>query len=100
MSMSALLWRLRSPFPNYAIAVLSVAAAVVVNLVFDSLSGIDPSVSLFLCAIMFVAWASGTAPALLATLLTILAFVYFFLHPVPSFAVPLKVVPPVCLLAV
>ena len=100
MSMSALLWRLRSPFPNYAIAVLSVAAAVVVNLVFDSLSGIDPSVSLFLCAIMFVAWASGTGPALFATLLTILAFDYFFLQPVHSFALQFKDIPQLALLAV
>jgi PAS domain S-box-containing protein len=101
MSTSALLWRLKSPvIPNYAIAVLSVAAAVVVNIVFDRLSGVDPSVSLFLCAIMFVAWANGTGPALLATSLTILAFDYFFLHPVHSFTLQFRDIPQLALLVV
>jgi len=35
--------------------------------VFERLAGADPSALLFLCAIMFVAWAAGTGPALLAT---------------------------------
>jgi Domain of unknown function (DUF4118) len=82
MSASVPSWWLRPhPVSNYAIAVLSVAAAVVVDLVFDRLTGADPSISLFLCAIMLVAWASGTGPALLATALTIPAYDYFFLRP-------------------
>jgi K+-sensing histidine kinase KdpD len=89
MSASAPSWWLRPhPVSNYAIAVLSVAAAVVVDIVFDRLTGADPSISLFLCAIMLVAWASGTGPALLATALTILAYDYFFLRPEYSLSEP------------
>jgi hypothetical protein len=89
MSASVPSWWLRPhPVSNYAIAVLSVAAAVVVDLVFDRLTGADPSISLFLCAIMLVAWASGTGPALLATALTIPAYDYFFLRPEYSLSEP------------
>ena len=68
-------WRRLMPpwLPDYAIAVLSVAAAVGMDLAFERLSGSNPSVSLFLCAIVFVAWISGTGPALFASALTILA---------------------------
>jgi PAS domain S-box-containing protein len=89
----------RSPvIPNYAIAVLSVAAAVAADIAFDRLSGADPSVSLFLCAIMLVAWVGGTGPALLATILAILAFGYLLL-PEHSFALPFKNIPRLALFA-
>jgi PAS domain S-box-containing protein len=84
----------RSPvITTYAIAVLSVAAAVAIDLAFHRFSGTDPSVSLFLCAVMFAAWAGGTGPALFATALAILAFDYFFLEPVYSFALAIKEIP-------
>jgi PAS domain S-box-containing protein len=79
--------------PNYAIAVLSVAVAIVADVVLDRLAGADSPASLFLCAIMFAAWAGGTGPALLATLLTILVFDYFFLPPVYSLALQAKDIP-------
>ena len=44
-----------SPAVNYGIAVLSAATAVAGAVAFDRLSGTGPAVSLFLCAIMFVA---------------------------------------------
>jgi K+-sensing histidine kinase KdpD len=82
MSTPALSWRLKPRWIlNYAIAVMSVAAAVVADLVLDRLFGVDPSVSLLFCAIMLVAWVGGTGPALLATALTLLALEYFFLQP-------------------
>lgn len=94
MSTSALSWRRERPAVlGYAIAVLSVAGAVAIDLAFARLVGDDPSVSLFLCAIMFVAWASGTGPALLATALAILALGYFVLPPTYSFAPELKEIP-------
>ena len=74
-----------SPVVNYGIAILSAATAVAGAVAFDRLLGTGPAVSLFLCAIMFVAWASGTGPALLTAALTILAFNWFFLQPVHSF---------------
>ena len=60
MSMSARpQWIKPAWVPNYLIAVLSVAVAVAVDLGFNRLWDVDPTVSLFLCAIMFVAWISG-----------------------------------------
>jgi PAS domain S-box-containing protein len=70
---------------NYGIAVLSAAAAIAAALAFDRFLGSGPAVSLFLCTIMFVAWASGTGPALLTAALTISAFNWFFLQSVHSF---------------
>jgi PAS domain S-box-containing protein len=66
---------------SYAIAVLSTAAAVGTDIAVNRLFAVNPSVSLFLCAIMFVAWIGGTGPALLATALTALGFDYFFMQP-------------------
>jgi PAS domain S-box-containing protein len=71
---------------NYGIAVLSAAAAIAAAVAFDRSLGAGPSASLFLCTIMFVAWAGGTGPALLAAVLTILAFNWFLLQPVDSFS--------------
>jgi PAS domain S-box-containing protein len=91
----------RSPvIPNYAIAVLSVAAALVADLAFDRLLGAEPSASLFLCAVMLVAWVGGTGPAMLAAMLAILAYAYLLLQPEHSFALPLKNVPRLALLAI
>jgi PAS domain S-box-containing protein len=87
-------------FPGYAIAALSVATALAVDLFFNRLWAIDPSVSLFLCAVMFAAWTGGAGPALFATALSILTFDYFFLHPVYSFAIQLKDVPRLVFFAV
>jgi PAS domain S-box-containing protein len=85
MSTSVLAQRTRSSIvANYGIAVLSAAAAVAGAVAFDRFMGSGPAVSLFLCAIMFVAWAKGTGPALLATVLTLLAFDWFFLQPIYS----------------
>ena len=94
-------WRSKSPvILNYGIAVLATAAAVVVDVAFNRLWGINPTVSLFLSAIMFVAWISGTGPALLATALTILAFDYFLLEPIYSFVIDTREVPRLVLFAV
>jgi PAS domain S-box-containing protein len=85
---------------NYGIAVLAVAAAVVVDVAFNRLWGFNPSVSLFLFAIMFVAWVGGTGPALLATALIILAFDYFLLEPLYSFALETKEIPRLVIFAI
>src|SRR5881398_1639577 len=78
---------------NYAIAVLAVAAAVTVGLMFEHFLQSSPHVSLFLCAILFIAWACGTGPAIFATVLTIVAFEYFILEPTHSFVTMEKDVP-------
>ena len=91
MSTPALSWRLRSSLVSrYAIAILSVAAAVAANLLLAHLSWAGPSLPLFLCAVMLVAQIGGAGPALLATALAVLTFDYFFLEPVHSFALEFK----------
>jgi PAS domain S-box-containing protein len=93
-------WRFKSPLIlNYGIAVLATAAAVAVDVAFNRLLGINPTVSLFLCAILLVAWISGTGPALLATVLTVLAFDYFLLEPIYSFVLDTKEIPRLVLFA-
>jgi PAS domain S-box-containing protein len=87
MSTSVLARRPRSSTPvNYGIAVLSAAVAIAAAVAFDRSLGTGPSVSLFLCTIMFVAWATGTGPALLTAALTILAFNWFLLQQAHSFS--------------
>jgi len=86
--------------PDYIVAVLSPAAAVVLDFAFDRLSGLNPPVSLFLCAILFAAWIGGPGPALLATALSISAYDFFFLEPIHSFALQPKEIPRLALLAV
>ena len=101
MSTSAVSWRRESPAVlGYGMAVLSVAAAVAIDLGFERLLGDNPTVSLLLCAIMLVAWAGGTGPALLATALAVLAFDYFFLPPVHSLPLQFKDVPRLAFFAV
>jgi PAS domain S-box-containing protein len=78
---------------NYAIAVLAVAGALTVGLMFEHFLQSSPHVSLFLCAILFIAWACGTGPAIFATVLTIVAFEYFILEPTHSFVIMEKDVP-------
>jgi PAS domain S-box-containing protein len=75
----------RSQVTSWLTAVLSVAIALLVayNLV-------DAPVSLFLCAIMLSARYGGTRPGLLAMLLSILAFAYYFLRPGPPWNLTLE----------
>jgi PAS domain S-box-containing protein len=70
---------------GYLAAVISVIVALLVanNLV-------DAPASLFLCAIMFSARYGGTGPGLLAMLLSLLAFIYYFLHPGASWHIKLE----------
>jgi len=85
---------------HYAIAAVAVGTAVIGGLVFHRMSGFAPTASLFSCVIMFVAWFSGTAPGIVATVLTILAFDYFFLPPFNSFAWSLKDIPQLFVFAI
>jgi signal transduction histidine kinase len=101
MSQSSPLWWSKAPtILSYSVAVLSVAAALVAGLLFNTFLQIDPFVSLFLCAIMFVAWSGGLCPGLLATVLSILAFAYYFAPPINSFGVEFKDIPRIVLFAI
>jgi PAS domain S-box-containing protein len=78
---------------HYGIACATPALAVVLNVALNGLWGVNPSTSLFLCGIMMVAWISGPGPAMLATALTVVAFDYFLMEPVYSFALEFKELP-------
>src|SRR5258708_2707986 len=56
-----------------------------------------PPVSLFLCAVIFVAWFAGLGPALLASALSALAFGYFYLLPINSLTLASKDLPRIVL---
>jgi two-component system, LuxR family, sensor kinase FixL len=80
MSNSSSLW---SPKPlailTYGVAVLSVTAALIIAWWMEIVWQSAAHVSLFLCAVMFSAWFGGIRPGLLAIVLSVLAFDYYFL---------------------
>jgi DNA-binding NtrC family response regulator len=70
---------------GYAIAVLSVGAALLISRL--PLFHLESApVSLFLCAVMLSAWFGGAGPGLLSLLLSALGFYYSFLPPIDTFA--------------
>ena len=70
---------------GYGVAFLSVTATLLVARLQFNLQAAP--VSLFLCAIMFTAWVGGLKAGVLATVLSLLSFKYYFLAPVHSLAV-------------
>ncbi len=69
----------------YAMAVLSVAVAIVAAELMTRLLQTEPIASSMLCAVIFAAWFGGFGPALLAIALALLAFHYYLVPPVNSF---------------
>jgi len=76
---------------GYAVAFLSVAATLLVAQLQFNLQAAP--VSLFLCAIMFTAWIGGLRAGLLAMVLSILSFIYYFLAPVHSLSLDSTEIP-------
>src|SRR6202048_4111279 len=69
----------------YAMAVLSVAVAIVAAALMTRLLHAEPIASSMLCAVIFAAWFGGFGPALLAVTLALLAFHYYLVPPINSF---------------
>ena len=69
----------------YAMAVLSVAAAMVATELITRLLHAEAIASSMLCAVIFVAWFGGFGPALLAIALALLGFHYYLTPPIGSF---------------
>jgi PAS domain S-box-containing protein len=94
-------WRPRlSALAGYALALLVfVVAFAAVSFIGDLLAAAPP-VSLFLCAIIFVAWFAGLGPALLASALSSLAFGYFYLWPINSLTLASRDLPRIVLFAI
>jgi PAS domain S-box-containing protein len=79
------LWSAPSAISRYAIAVLSVAIAIVVAEILTRLLHTEPIASTMLCAVIFAAWI-GFGPGLLAIALSLFAFHYYLVPPINSFA--------------
>ncbi|HEX9509237.1 MAG TPA: MEDS domain-containing protein [Puia sp.] len=77
---------------NYLAAVLSVTAALILAKILGAHLATAP-ISLFLCAIMFSAWYGGVKPGLLAMALSLLAFRFYFVDPIYSWAIDIREVP-------
>jgi PAS domain S-box-containing protein len=71
---------------HYAMAVLSVAVAIVAAELITRLLQAEPIASSMLCAVIVAAWFGGFGPALLAITLALFAFHYYLVPPINSFA--------------
>src|SRR3979411_2414253 len=80
----------RRPMPPtisyYATAVLSVAVAIIAAELITRLLHAEAIALSMLCAVIFAAWFGGFGPALLAITLALLAFHYYLVPPINSFA--------------
>jgi PAS domain S-box-containing protein len=79
-----ILWSDSAAVSRYAIAVLSVAIAIVVAESLTRLFHTEPIASTMLCAVIFAAWF-GFGPGLLAIALSLFAFHYYLVPPINSF---------------
>jgi PAS domain S-box-containing protein len=70
---------------GYAMAVLSVAVAIIAAQLITRFLHTEPIASSMLCAVIFAAWFGGFGPALLAIALAVLAFHYYLAPPINSF---------------
>src|SRR6267154_6289401 len=78
-------WPMPSTIAYYAMAVLSVAVAVVAAELITRLLHAEPIASSMLCAVIIAAWFGGFGPALMAIALALLAFHYYLVPPINSF---------------
>jgi len=70
--------------PYYVAAILAVAAAFVVELLLNHFLQSVPLVTVFFCAILLAAWVGGAGPGLLATALSVLVLVFYFIPPLDT----------------
>src|SRR5262245_20792728 len=90
----------RSAVSGYAVAVLVFAAAFAAVALLGHVLDAAPPVSLFLCAIIFVAWFAGLGPALLVCALSVLAFGWFYLLPLNSLTLASRDLPRIVLFGI
>src|SRR2546426_12293741 len=83
---------------RYASAVLSVITGLIIAR-FLNMYAVTAPVSLFLCALMFSAWYGGVRPGLLALVLSLLAFDYYFIPPSNSWTIEMHGIPRVLIFA-
>jgi PAS domain S-box-containing protein len=85
-------WRTHPVILNYGVPFLSVGAVLAVGRWLDLYLSAAP-VSLFICAVTFSAWLGGYRPGVLATVLSVIAFKYYFVPPLYSLAVATAEIP-------
>jgi signal transduction histidine kinase len=83
-------WMRPQAMLGYAVAFLSVAATLIIA---PQIYLQAAPASLFLCAIMFTAWVGGLKAGVLAMLLSVLSFKYYFLAPIRSLALETGEIP-------
>jgi C4-dicarboxylate-specific signal transduction histidine kinase len=82
------------------VAILSVTAALAVAQLLETFVQSAPTVSLFLCAIMFVAWFGGLRPSLLAVVLAAIYFTLFMVAPSGTVAIASRDIPRIALFVI
>jgi K+-sensing histidine kinase KdpD len=85
---------------RWVLPIVFVGAALILSKILDRYWHSTPFTSLFICVILISAWAGGFGPGLLAVMLSVLAFDYFFLSPIFSLAVDWNAMPRLILFAV
>jgi PAS domain S-box-containing protein len=78
-------WREPTTIYHYALAIVSVAVAIVAAELITRLLNAEAIASSMLCAVIFTAWFGGFGPALLAIALAVLSFHYYLVPPINSF---------------
>ena len=79
-------WQKTHRISRYAVAVVSVVAAIATTDLTTRLLDTEPIALLMLCAVIVAAWVGGFGPALLAIALGLFAFHYNMVPPTNSFA--------------
>ncbi len=85
--------RIHSPILRYGFSVASVAIAVGLAFVLQSSQFRDVELPVLTVAIAFTTWYAGVGPAVLAVVLALVAFDYFFLEPYFSLNVSTRDIP-------
>src|ERR1700730_16394339 len=78
-------WPISPKISYYAVAVLSVAMAIIAAELITRLLHAEAIASSMLCAVIFAAWFGGFGPALLAIGLSVSFFHYCLVRPIHSF---------------
>jgi PAS domain S-box-containing protein len=78
-------WLTAHRISYYAMALLSVAVAIVASELITRLLHAEAIASTMLCAVIFTAWFGGLGPALISLALALLAFHYYVVFPISSF---------------
>jgi PAS domain S-box-containing protein len=101
MAKSKFRWWSKPPATvRYGVAALAVVTALATGSFLSTTFASAPFVSLFICAVMLAAWFGGLGPGLFATAFSTIAFEYFLIPPLNTFALVLKDGPRLLLYAV